>query len=69
MGFFEFLIVVFPFLTAIIITLGVLWHKRRTMELKSSDTDIDVIDLNKKIDLLTDKIERLEQAIKDNKNT
>lgn len=61
-GFYILLIVLSPFLTAIVITLGVLWHKRRVMELKG-DTDIDVIELNKKIDGLIVKIEQLEKSL------
>ncbi|MCD8509683.1 MAG: hypothetical protein LRY73_07265 [Bacillus sp. (in: Bacteria)] len=61
-GFYILLIVISPFLTAIVITLGVLWHKRRVMELKG-DTDIDVIELNKKIDDLIVKIDQLEKSL------
>ncbi|MBU9713690.1 hypothetical protein [Evansella tamaricis] len=63
-GFYIFLISIFPFLTAIIITLGVLWHKRRLLELKGGETDIDVIALNKKMDNLTLKIEQLEHSLR-----
>ncbi len=50
--------IIAPFATAIIITMVALQHKRKVLELKN-DTNIDVIELSKKIDQLTTKVDEL----------
>ncbi|ADU32069.1 hypothetical protein [Evansella cellulosilytica] len=65
-SFFELMIVLAPFITAISIVTVVLWHKRRVMEI-NNDTDIDVLQLSEKVKELTIKVERLESELREQK--
>ncbi|MDG5788862.1 hypothetical protein QA612_15425 [Evansella sp. AB-P1] len=66
MIFSELFVVILPFATAIIITTVALHHKRRVLEMQSG-TDIDIIDLNKKIDTLTEKVDYLQKELQKEK--